>query len=107
VARIAEIIWTRGAADDLQELFTAMEAREPGSGERYCDVVNGALELLRAFPARAPMAQGSARLRRLLIGTHRECGLFYAAIGGRIVVAAVIDLRQDPAKIAEMLKARS
>ena len=52
------------------------------------------------LPESAPVYAGE--FRRLLVRRF-EHGIFYRVHGARIVVTAVLDLRQDPAKIRERL----
>ncbi len=105
--RISEIIWTRGSEGDFQEIFNGLEAKQSGSGERFFQAVDGALELRRAFPKRCPLAKGLSRFRRLLVGKRREYGLYYSVIGNRLIVSALIDLRQEPSTIQSILRQRS
>jgi hypothetical protein len=48
----------------------------------------------------------SGKLRRQLLGKKRAYGLFSEVAGRRIVVAALLDLRQDPATLISILRSR-
>jgi plasmid stabilization system protein ParE len=80
----------------LQSLYEGLEERSPGAGDKFCALIDRDLELLRAFPNRARRVPGHPRLRRLLIGKHREYGLYYSVEGRRVVIAALISQRLGP-----------
>jgi plasmid stabilization system protein ParE len=101
---IDEIIWTQGATADLQSVYSWLEDGGEGRGEALLELVDSSLALLRQFPEMATRYSGN--LRRRLVGNRREYGLFYEVAGRRIVVAAFLDLRQDPEKLKEILKER-
>lgn len=96
-AKVNEVVWTSGAADDYLG-FETTAAFEAG--------LSAALELLRQFPEQGPMVPHSNILRRLLVGKHRQIGLYYAVCGSRIVVTALVDLKRDPSEIVELLHTR-
>lgn len=101
---IDEIVWTQGATTDLQETFGRLEDIGEGRGVELIDQVEFALGLLKEFPEIAP--KFGNRLRRKLVGKKCEFGIFYSIIGSRIIIAAVLDLRQDPDQIRRTLKQR-
>ena len=68
---------------------------------RYLDMAFGRL---RAFPEIAPLFHES--YRRLLVQGF-PYGIFYTIEGRRIIVAGVMDLRQDPSVIRQRLRGRS
>lgn len=96
------IAWTQGASVDLQELYSSFEEEV---AERFLTQLDAALSLLSVFPEQASVYSGN--VRRLLIGKRRQYGLFYSVVGRRIIISALADLRQDPDKIAEILRQRS
>jgi len=75
-----------------------------GRGEAFLERVGLTLETLRLFPEMAPRFSG--KLRRQLLGKKRAYGLFSEVAGRRIVVAALLDLRQDPATLISILRSR-
>ena len=89
------------AADrDLQDAYDRVAHRGPGSGRAFLDALELHLEQLRRFPLMGPVYGGP--YRRLLIRRFR-LGIFYAVEPGRLVVHAVLDLRQDPETIRRRL----
>ena len=67
---------------------------------RHLDLAFGQL---RAFPAIAPVCHEP--YRRLLVHGF-PFGIFYTVEGRRIIVSAVMDLRQDPEVIRQVLRNR-
>jgi plasmid stabilization system protein ParE len=106
VERIVEVIWTSGASADLQRTFDWLETAEPPWGETFLEATSAAIELLKSFPGRGSKVRGSAQLRGVLLGKRREYGLYYAVTGNRLILTALIDLRQDPAAIEKILRER-
>jgi plasmid stabilization system protein ParE len=96
------LVWTLGADADLQEIYETLG--EPQANE-FLLRLDAALTLLRIFPEQGPVY--SANHRRLLVGRQRFHGLYYSIEGRRIVISAIVDLRQDPEKIAQILKERT
>jgi plasmid stabilization system protein ParE len=78
---------------DIQSAFTRYEEYQSGRGQVFIRQLDAALALLRVHPDIAPVYAGP--YRRMLIRDF-PYGIFYQAQANRIVVAAVIDLRQDP-----------
>jgi hypothetical protein len=68
----------------------------PGLGDRFEAEVRAVLLRIAELPESAPIYTGE--FRRLLVRRF-EHGVFYRIQGTRIVVTAVLDLRQDPAAI--------
>tara|TARA_R110002096_G_scaffold54517_17_gene140634 strand:- start:7699 stop:8022 length:324 start_codon:yes stop_codon:yes gene_type:complete len=101
---IDEVVWTQGASADLQEQFEKLEDTADGRGLELIERVDAAMELLKAHPEIA--SRYGTRLRRKLIGKNCEFGLFYSIVGHRIILAALLDLRQDPKQILRTLKQR-
>jgi plasmid stabilization system protein ParE len=64
-----------------------------GLGERFDQAVRDAERQLLVFPNSAPHFRGPYR-RKILHGF--EHGIFYQVVGQRIVIAAIVSLRQDP-----------
>ncbi|MEQ1750437.1 MAG: hypothetical protein ABL974_13500 [Prosthecobacter sp.] len=94
--RLPEIVWTAKGEADLLFHYTQHEDRHKGLGDTFSDMVDGALELLRAFPEMAPFYE--APFRRLLLDP-RDLALFFTIDGRRIVIHAIQSLRQDPSWI--------
>ena len=101
-----ELIWTNGATADLQTLYVSCEDRSPGSGDKLSEQVSASLETVRTFPRRGSRVADFPLLRRVLVGRHRHYGVYYAAVGARVIVTAVVDLRSDPETILRILSRR-
>jgi plasmid stabilization system protein ParE len=89
----------QGAEADLLEVYIRLEERRAGAGESFYRALDAALERLRAFPAMAPMYL--APYRRLVLRPF-NLGVFFTIAGERVMVGAILDLRQDP----ELIKRR-
>jgi len=70
-------------------------------GDRFYDECDRALDLLVTHPNAGPVYLQP--YRRLLL-ERMPIAIFYAVEGQRIVVHAIMDLRQDPKRIAERLE---
>jgi len=97
---ITGIVWTSGAVEDY--LTMGGEISSPA----FVESLDAALLLLRAFPEYGSKIESSDRLRRILVGRKRQFGLYYSNIGNRLIVTALLDLRQDPEHIAGILRSR-
>jgi plasmid stabilization system protein ParE len=78
--------------------------RQVGHGEVFLRHLDLALGRLRAFPEIAPVFHGS--YRRLLVHGF-PFGIFYTIEGRRMIVAGILDLRQDAENIRRRLSGRS
>ena len=96
-----EVIFLRGAETDLLEAWIRYEEIFPGLGDRFEAQVRVALLQIAELPESAPVYAGE--FRRLLVRRF-EHGIFYRIDGARIVVTAVLDLRQDPTTIRRRLE---
>ena len=85
---------------DIQIAFSRYEEVQTGRGEVFMQRLEAALTLLRTHPEIAPVYAGP--YRRMLIHDF-PYGIFYQAQPNRIVVAAIVDLRQDPTTIRSKL----
>ncbi|MBV9492457.1 MAG: type II toxin-antitoxin system RelE/ParE family toxin [Verrucomicrobia bacterium] len=95
-----EVTFLAGAEADLFAAWARYEELLPGLGDRFEAEVRTALARIVELPESAPVYAGE--FRRLLVRRF-EHGIFYRVHGARIVVTAVLNLRQDPAKIRERL----
>ena len=85
---------------DIQAAFDRYENYQSGRGEVFMRQLDVALTLLRRHPELAPVYAGP--YRRMLIRDF-PYGIFYATQPARIIVAAIMDLRQDPRTIQRKL----
>lgn len=95
-----EVIFLRGAEADLLAAWMRYEEILPGLGDRFEAEVRAALLRTVELPESAPVYAGE--FRRLLVRKF-DHGIFYRIHGTRIVVTAVLDLRQDPTTIRRRL----
>ena len=97
---MADLILLLQADHDIQTAFTRYEEFQAGRGELFMRHLDAALTLLRQHPEIAPVYGG--RYRRMLIRDF-PYGIFYEVQAQRIVVGAIMDLRQDPETIRHKL----
>ena len=95
-----ELILLLQADHDIQTAFERYEDYQHGRGEVFMRQLDAAFTLLRQHPEIAPVYAGP--YRRMLTREF-PYGIFYQAQAARIIVAAVMDLRQDPQVIRRRL----
>ena len=90
-----------GADADLQEIFNRFEDYRDGFGVEFMTVVDAYLARLVAFPEIAPVY--FEKVRRQVL--HRfPYGIFYVPQPTKILVMAILDLRQDERRILRRLQ---
>jgi len=94
-------VWTLGAEADIQYLYERLDEWDEGAGERFYDEVLTAVRMLEAFPHIGPVVH-HGKVRRVLV-YNRYYGLFYVVEGDRIILHALLDLRQDPKTLKRRL----
>ncbi|HSI13243.1 MAG TPA: hypothetical protein VK961_14425 [Chthoniobacter sp.] len=92
--RLHEVVLLQGAQEDLLSIYASR-------GERVYLQVDKALGILRAFPE-AGSVNFARHIRRLVV-TRTHLGIFYSIAGRRVLVSAVLDLRQSPRAIGQRL----
>jgi plasmid stabilization system protein ParE len=97
---VSELVFLLSADADIQAGFEYYEAFQARRGEVFLRHLDVAFGQLRAFPEIAPLFHQS--YRRLLVHGF-PYGIFYTIEGRRIIVAGVMDLRQDPESIRRRL----
>jgi plasmid stabilization system protein ParE len=97
---VSDLIFLHSADSDIQSAFNFYESLQPGRGEISMRQLDIALGQLRKFPEIAPHFSGA--YRRLLTAGF-PYGVFYTLEGNRIIIAAVLDLRQNPEAIRKRL----
>ncbi|HEY3853332.1 MAG TPA: type II toxin-antitoxin system RelE/ParE family toxin [Verrucomicrobiae bacterium] len=90
-----------GAEADLQTIFNRLESHADGLGVELLTVVDAYLERITVFPEIAPIYCDNIR-RQVMQGF--PYGIFYERHPTRIMVVAILDLRQDPKAIRRRLK---
>jgi toxin ParE1/3/4 len=88
-----DLILLLQADHDIQTAFNRYEDFQAGRGEVFMRHLDAALTLLRQHPEIAPAYGG--RYRRMLIRDF-PYGIFYELQSQRIIVGAIMDLRQNP-----------
>ena len=97
---MSEVLVLAGAEAHLFALYDKLEAWREGLGDRFDADFQNACSTLSKYPRIGPPFEG--RFRRLLM-VKWQVGLFYAIDGNRVVVHAVLDLRQSPNAIRRQL----
>ncbi|MEO8354072.1 MAG: type II toxin-antitoxin system RelE/ParE family toxin [Chthoniobacteraceae bacterium] len=95
-----EVCVLLGAEIDIQEAYARIGAQSERRAEQFQHEVDGCLVSLRSHPRLGPVRLGSYH-RLVLAGW--PYALFYKVLGSRVLVHALIDLRQDPALIRRRL----
>ena len=95
------VVFLAGADADLQAAFNRFEDYREGFGVEFMQAVEAHLARVAMFPLLAPVYLGKIR-RRVLRGF--PYGVFYEPHATRIIVVAILDLRQDPERIRRRLE---
>ncbi|HWX22775.1 MAG TPA: hypothetical protein VN578_22980 [Candidatus Binatia bacterium] len=90
-----------GADADLQEAFNRFEDYHEGLGVEFMLVVDAYLTRIATFPQMAPIYVEAVRRQ---VMQRFPYGIFYEHHPTRILVAAILDLRQDPEQIRKRLR---
>ena len=101
---MSELVFLFAADADIQAAYEFYEAYQTGRGELFMRHLDVALGRLRTFPELAPPFHEAHR--RLLVHGF-PYGIFYTMEGRRIIVAGIMDLRQDPETIRRRLRGRN
>lgn len=95
-----EIIILGGAEEEIFRAWERYEQAESGRGDRFDEAVNNCLQQIAANPHSGP--RYGSQIRRILVRRFGY-GIFYQAYRERIVIVAVLDLRQSPENINRRL----
>ena len=98
---MSELVFLFSADADIQTAYEFYEAYQEGRGEVFMRHLDVAIGRLRAYPELA--APFHETHRRLLVHGF-PYGVFYTIEGRRIIIAGVMDLRQDPETIRRRLR---
>ena len=90
-----------GADADLQEVFNRFEDYRDGFGVEFLTVVDAYLARIAAFPEIAPIYLEDVRRQ---VMQRFPYGIFYEPQPTRILVTAILDLRQDERHIVRRLR---
>ena len=95
-----EVIFLAGAEADVQALYEEREGFREGAGNRFLRELDRCAGLLRRYPRIGRHHRGVHR--KLLVPDH-PYGVFYSVEVSRVIIVAVLDLRQDPKAIEKRL----
>ena len=95
-----DLIFLLSAEVDIQMAFNRFEEHQEARGILFMQHLDAAFTHLRHQPEIAPVYAGL--YRRLLVSKF-PYGIFYESQATRIIVAAVVDLRQSPRAIHRRL----
>src|SRR3954463_16313596 len=95
------IVLLSGADGDLQDIFNRFEEYQEGFGDEFIVAVDAYLTRIGQFPEIAPVYL--ERIRRQVLQKY-PFGIFYQPEPSRVLVFAVLDLRQDERNIVKRLK---
>jgi hypothetical protein len=95
-----DLIFLLGADIEIQSGFARFEDVQEGRGAIFMTCLDATFTLLRSHPRIGPVYERP--YRRLLVRRF-PYGVFYEIQPGRLVIVAVLDLRQDPAAIHRRL----
>ena len=90
-----------GADADLQEIFNRFEDYRPGFGAKFMTVLDAYLARIVVFPEIAPIYFENVRRQ---VMQRFPYGIFYEPHPTRILVTAILDLRQDEEQILRRLR---
>jgi plasmid stabilization system protein ParE len=96
-----EIIVLLAAELDIQAAFNRFEEYKEGFGIKFIQELELAYEYLSRHPR---IGRLYANNRRRFLIPNFPFGIFYAVEGDRIVISAILDLRQDPERIRKRLE---
>jgi toxin ParE1/3/4 len=98
---VIPVILLLQADSDIQGAFNRYEEYQEGRGEVFMRHLDVALGLIARHPEIAPIYRGP--YRRMLMREF-PYGIFYSVQSSRVIVAAVMDLRQDVEAISKRLE---
>lgn len=96
-----ELIVLLAAESDIQAAYNRFEEYQEGFGLKFIQDLELAYEYLRHHPRMGRLYKSNRH--RFLLSSY-PFGIFYAVEGNRIVISAVLDLRQDPEMIRRRLE---
>jgi plasmid stabilization system protein ParE len=96
-----EIVVLLAAELDIQAAFNRFEEYREGLGVTFVQELELAYEYLQRHPY---IGRLYAEDRRRFLVPNFPFGIFYSVSGARIVISAVLHLRQDPERIRERLE---
>lgn len=98
---MAEIIILAGAEREILEIYVLLEDFQAGLGDRFSTGLDRTLSLIGSNPGIGPVFRG--KIRRVLVKGF-PYAVFYEIEPSRIIIQAVLDLRQSPESILRRLQ---
>jgi plasmid stabilization system protein ParE len=98
---LIELTVLLAAESDIQAAYNRFEEYQEGFGLKFIQDLELAYEYLRHHPRMGRLYKSNQH--RFLLSSY-PFGIFYAVEGNRIVISAVLDLRQDPEMIRRRLE---
>lgn len=95
-----EVILLAGAEHDSVDIFARLEARDPNAADAFYGRLDESLGQLSEHPESAPIFEGD--IRRLVMRGY-PFGIFFTVESGRLMIQAILDLRQSPESIRRRL----
>ncbi len=99
---MAEIVILQGAEQDLLELYKEIFSVNEDRADRFSSAVDQAMATLSSFPEIGRVI--AQNTRRKLVPQFNEYGIFYVVENQRVMIHAVLDLRQDPEQLRRRLQ---
>jgi toxin ParE1/3/4 len=96
-----ELVVLLSAELDIQAAYNRFEEFQEGFGLKFIQELELAYEYLRNHPQ---IGRAYENNRRRFLLSNYPFGIFYSLEGNRIVIAAVLDLRQDSERIRRRLQ---
>jgi plasmid stabilization system protein ParE len=93
---VIEVIFLAGAEADVQAAYERRESFREGAGDHFLRELDRCAALLSRYPRIGRPHRG---VYRKLLVPDNPYGVFYAVEPSRVVILAVLDLRQDPKTI--------
>lgn len=94
-----------GAEHDIQEMFNVLFDLSERKANRWLEEVDRVIYILSAHPAAGRLFRGHS-VRSINLHPF-PLSLFYTVVGARILVGAVLDMRQRPADLLRQLQRRT
>lgn len=98
-----DLVVLAAAEREILDTQLTLEEIAAGLGDRFSHRVEEALDHLLQFPALGPVFESP--YRRMLVPNF-PFAVFYSIEGRRVIVQAVLDIRQDPGAIRRRLGLR-
>ncbi len=98
---MAEITILAGADREILEIYVLLEDFQPGLGDRFSTGLDRTLSLIGSNPGIGPFFRKD--IRRMLVKGFPYAA-FYTIEPTRIILQAVLDLRQSPEAIRRRLR---